>query len=120
MSAARILLATLALGLAGCVTPGPAPIAQDPRATVPQTCPAVSKPVLARYINDPFAPYWCRLHFGLDVPGWGGCTTCVDAGTHLACEIRLPGKPNEVSPHALADEAQHLFGCVHAMGARHD
>jgi hypothetical protein len=119
MNLRRLLALSLLAVTAGCGSqpitepPGKAPAAP---AMIPQTCPAVLKPVLATYVNDPFAPYWCRLRGGV-VPLWGGCTLCSDHGSHLVCEVRLPGAPNEVSPHVLADEAQHLFGCVHVKAA---
>ena len=77
-----------------------------------QECPERSKVAVMRYINDPRASEWCAAH-GAPVQLWSGCTSCVDHGDHNECTIRLPGRPNEVSPNLLADETQHVLGCVH-------
>ena len=80
---------------------------------VEQSCPNERKVAILTYIADLNAADWCRQR-GAYTPHWGGCTECIDVGAQRLCTIRLPGLPNEVSPDALADEVQHVFGCAHA------
>ena len=84
---------------------------------VEQDCPDTMPYVHVSYVIDPDASTWCRER-GANTPIWGGCTTCNTVGEDRYCTVRLPGKPNEVLPEVLADEAQHLFRCNRRQGVK--
>lgn len=75
--------------------------------SVAQVCPELQKPVTVYWLQDSST---CARH---NQTPWGACTTCVDYGEHRVCTIHSVGRPNDLSPDVLADEAQHLFGCRH-------
>ena len=72
-----------------------------------QECPQKIRPVWVEWSSD-LSP--CSRRNQND---WGACVVCGEAGANRFCTIHSRQSPSEMGPDILADEAQHVFGCVH-------